>query len=160
MNLSPWSHLSILPRNPCPIFSVTNPKSLSSFISYESVETKFARKLQRARKRRRLFPQAVFSVFPLLPFESHEVLVPSESKTLHLYEARYLAMLEEVERLEIGALVSIRGICRVSIMKFLQMEPYLRGAVLPMQDNSPEIAAQINFAVTGLREAIYNLHSL
>ncbi|KAM1293822.1 hypothetical protein ACFX2H_013826 [Malus domestica] len=33
---------------------------------------------------------------PLLPFPLNEVLVPSESKALHLYEARYLALLEEV----------------------------------------------------------------
>jgi hypothetical protein len=33
---------------------------------------------------------------PLLPFSMSEVLVPTESKTLHLYEARYLALLEEV----------------------------------------------------------------
>ncbi|ONI35810.1 hypothetical protein PRUPE_1G555700 [Prunus persica] len=97
---------------------------------------------------------------PLLPFSLNEVLVPSESKTLHLYEARYLGLLEEslmrknklfvhfvldpiivensteeasfaarngclvfienVERLEVGALVSIRGIGRVKIVKFVQ----------------------------------------
>ncbi|XP_020107602.1 uncharacterized protein LOC109723580 isoform X1 [Ananas comosus] len=32
---------------------------------------------------------------PLLPFELGEVLIPSECKTLHLYEARFLALLEE-----------------------------------------------------------------
>jgi len=32
---------------------------------------------------------------PLLPFQPAEVLIPSESKTLHLYEARYIALLEE-----------------------------------------------------------------
>ncbi|CAN6678715.1 unnamed protein product [Malus baccata var. baccata] len=88
----------------------------------------------------------------LIPFPLNEVLVPSESKALHLYEARYLALpedsltrkklfvhfvldriiidnssgeasfatrngclvfIENVERLEVGALVSIRGIGRV-----------------------------------------------
>ncbi|KAM1075079.1 hypothetical protein ACFX1X_020253 [Malus domestica] len=97
---------------------------------------------------------------PLLPFPLNEVLVPSESKALHLYEARYLALLEDsltrkklfvhfvldpiiidnssgeasfatrngclvfienVERLEVGALVSIRGIGRVIIVKFVQV---------------------------------------
>jgi Lon protease-like protein len=33
---------------------------------------------------------------PLLPFPSSEVLLPGQVKTLHLYEARYLNMLEEV----------------------------------------------------------------
>ncbi|KAM7507576.1 hypothetical protein LguiA_018029 [Lonicera macranthoides] len=91
-----------------------------------------------------------------------QVLVPSESKTLHLFEARYLGLLEEsfirkkrlfvhfildpvvisstseeasfsarygclvqiekVERLDVGALVSIRGIGRVTIVKFEQKE--------------------------------------
>ncbi|RLM70325.1 uncharacterized protein C2845_PM17G06060 [Panicum miliaceum] len=32
---------------------------------------------------------------PLLPFQPAEELIPSESKTLHLYEARYIALLEE-----------------------------------------------------------------
>ncbi|XP_074378768.1 uncharacterized protein LOC141720320 isoform X5 [Apium graveolens] len=99
-------------------------------------------------------------VLPLLPFPLEQVLVPTESKTLHLYEARYLQLLEEsvsnkknffvhfvldpivvayatsgpsfaarygclaliekVERLEIGALVSIRGVGRVTIAKFEQ----------------------------------------
>ncbi|WVZ53065.1 hypothetical protein U9M48_004054 [Paspalum notatum var. saurae] len=34
---------------------------------------------------------------PLLPFQPAEVLIPSEAKTLHLYEARYIALLEEIE---------------------------------------------------------------
>ncbi|WIA22334.1 hypothetical protein OEZ85_004648 [Tetradesmus obliquus] len=38
------------------------------------------------------FPMAV----PLLPFPVEEVFLPGSVKTLHLYEARYLAMLEEV----------------------------------------------------------------
>eukprot|EP00879_Flechtneria_rotunda_P028469 GHRR01030585.1.p1 GENE.GHRR01030585.1~~GHRR01030585.1.p1 ORF type:complete len:179 (+),score=29.43 GHRR01030585.1:478-1014(+) len=33
---------------------------------------------------------------PLLPFAVEEVLLPGAVKTLHLFEARYLAMLEEV----------------------------------------------------------------
>lgn len=88
-----------------------------------------------------------------------QVLVPSETKTLHLYEARYLALLDEslfgtnkhfvhfvldpigindtaeasfaarygclvliekVERLDVGALVSIRGVGRVKIVKIVQ----------------------------------------
>ncbi|KAA8538696.1 hypothetical protein F0562_028323 [Nyssa sinensis] len=49
-------------------------------------------------KRCRFTPNARSSQaeFPLLPFPIDQALVPSESKTLHLYEARYLALLEEV----------------------------------------------------------------
>ncbi|KAL3622594.1 hypothetical protein CASFOL_034005 [Castilleja foliolosa] len=48
------------------------------------------------------------------------MLVPSEVKTLHLFEARYIALLEEVERLEIGASVLIRGVGRVKILELKQ----------------------------------------
>ncbi|KAF3321692.1 ATP-dependent protease La (LON) substrate-binding domain [Carex littledalei] len=92
---------------------------------------------------------------PLLPFGLDEVLVPSEAKTLHLYEARFLALLEEavsernktfvhfvldpvsnsrssfasycclihieqIEKVPIGALVSIRGISRVNVVELVQ----------------------------------------
>ncbi|XP_037497050.1 uncharacterized protein LOC105644307 [Jatropha curcas] len=46
-------------------------------------------------RQRRFSPNATSLELPLLPFNMGEVLVPSESKTLHLYEARYLALLEE-----------------------------------------------------------------
>ncbi|KAB8114695.1 hypothetical protein EE612_054254 [Oryza sativa] len=57
-----------------------------------------------ARATRRRHPRAVVRCsspspasldLPLLPFQPAEVLIPSECKTLHLYEARYLALLEE-----------------------------------------------------------------
>lgn len=97
---------------------------------------------------------------PCLPFTSTEVFVPSATTTLHLYEARFLALLEEamekhnnffvhfvldpvsdfgssamasfaasygcltlienVKRIEIGALVTIRGIGRVNIVTLTQ----------------------------------------
>ncbi|KAJ6757867.1 ATP-DEPENDENT PROTEASE LA (LON) DOMAIN PROTEIN, partial [Salix koriyanagi] len=51
---------------------------------------------RRISKRCRVSPNAASSLeLPLLPFNMNEVLVPTESKTLHLYEARYLALLEE-----------------------------------------------------------------
>lgn len=37
----------------------------------------------------------------LFNFVHFQVLVPSESKTLHLYEARYLALLEEVLKVHV-----------------------------------------------------------
>ncbi|KAH0776419.1 hypothetical protein KY290_007830 [Solanum tuberosum] len=140
------------------------------------------------------------SELPLLPFPIDQVLVPSETKTLHLYEARYLALLEEslfkkskffvhfvldpiaindtsgeasfaarygclvaiekVEQLEIGALVSIRGIGRVKILKFQQAEPYLTGAVIPLLDNIPHSDTELSSKVLKIKEALRSLNSL
>ncbi|KAI8531073.1 hypothetical protein RHMOL_Rhmol11G0109300 [Rhododendron molle] len=120
---------------------------------------------ERPNKRHCFVPKARYSSsseaveLPLLPFPMDQVLVPSETKTLHLYEARYLALLDEslfgtnkhfvhfvldpigindtaeasfaarygclvliekVERLDVGALVSIRGVGRVKIVKIVQ----------------------------------------
>jgi hypothetical protein len=41
-------------------------------------------------------PPAFPLTAPLLPFMADEVLLPGCTKTLHLYEARFLALLEEV----------------------------------------------------------------
>lgn len=151
------------------------------------------------KQRRRLCPTAVSLDLPLLPFNMNEVLVPSESKTLHLYEARYLALLEEsllrkknfvhfvldpiaisnsggeasfaarygclvlienVERLDVGALVSIRGIGRVKILKFLQADPYLKGEVRPMQDMVLDSATNITSKVLQVKEALHSLNKL
>ncbi|WCJ44199.1 ATP-dependent protease La (LON) domain protein [Euphorbia peplus] len=143
---------------------------------------------------------ASFLDLPLLPFNMSEVLVPSESKVLHLYEARYLALLEEslkkkeklfvhfvldpinmnssgteasfaarygclvfiesVERLDVGALISIRGIGRVKIVNFSQSEPYMIGEVIPMQDMILESASTINSKLTEVKQALYSLNSL
>ncbi|KAK1299557.1 hypothetical protein QJS10_CPB13g00882 [Acorus calamus] len=140
------------------------------------------RNLAASKKLRSSARESYFMELPLLPFQPDEVLVPSECKTLHLYEARFLALLEEsldrrekffvhlvlhpilgsrsargasfaarygclvcienVERLDIGALVSIRGIGRVSVTKLQQMEPYLRGLVVPLRDNVPNCESE------------------
>ncbi|KAG9457137.1 hypothetical protein H6P81_001645 [Aristolochia fimbriata] len=134
----------------------SNRKSLGSC----ATPTTELKNCDRLKKCRQWELKASYLDLPLLPFESDEVLVPSECKTLHLYEARFLALLEEsllrkkrlfvhfvldpiirkgtpagssfaarygclvlvenVETLEIGALVSIRGIGRVSIVKLKQ----------------------------------------
>ncbi|XP_058089895.1 uncharacterized protein LOC131236616 isoform X4 [Magnolia sinica] len=147
--------------NPNPNHSLKFSTSSSPFLSSSnSPKITIPGNFNRLRNRRnRSSKDACFSDLPLLPFQSEEVLVPSEMKTLHLYESRFLALLEEalvskklfvhfvlepvltsgsslgasfaarygslvlienVERLEIGALVSIRGIGRVSIVKFVQ----------------------------------------
>ncbi|KAJ8747309.1 hypothetical protein K2173_012957 [Erythroxylum novogranatense] len=148
--------------------------------------------------RRCFAPNATSLELPLLPFNTneilfflHSVLIPSESKSLHLYEARYLALLEEllsllrkkklfvhfvldpilisnsgaeasfaarhgclvtienVERLDVGALVSIRGIGRVKIVRSIQLlsDPYLKGAGIPWQDRVLRDASQLNSKV-------------
>ncbi|WRX31171.1 Lon protease [Theobroma cacao] len=128
-----------------------------------------------------------------------QVLVPSESKTLHLYEARYLALLEEsllrkklfvhfvldpiaisnsrgeasfaarygclvlienIEQLDVGALVSIRGIGRVKIIKFLQADPYLKGEVRPQQDMVLDSTTNITSKVLQVKEALHSLNKL
>nr|VDC61118.1 unnamed protein product [Brassica rapa] len=152
-------------------------------------------------KQRRLKIIAKSLDLPLLPFSMSEVLVPTESKTLHLYEARYLALLEEsmkrknnmfvhfildpisisekateasfaarygclvlienVERLDIGALVSIRGAGRVKISRFLGADPYLSGEVRPIQDRfNYESSNEITSEISNLKESIKNLNSL
>ncbi|XP_041018593.1 uncharacterized protein LOC121260691 isoform X2 [Juglans microcarpa x Juglans regia] len=151
-------------------------------------------------KRRRLLPIASSLQLPLLPFNINEVLVPTERKTLHLYEARYLSLLDEsllrkknlfvhfvldpisisdstgeasfaarygclilienVERLDVGALVTIRGIGRTKILNFVKADPYLLGVIIPMQDEIPESSSKVSSKVVEVREAIYNLNSL
>ncbi|XP_058189838.1 uncharacterized protein LOC131307377 isoform X3 [Rhododendron vialii] len=121
---------------------------------------------ERPYKRHRFVPKARYSSsseaveLPLLPFPMDQVLVPSETKTLHLYEARYLSLLDEVERLDVGALVSIRGVGRVKIVKIVQANPYLRGAVIPMQDVVPDSLSKVTFQVVELKEALHCLNGL
>ncbi|KAE8649021.1 hypothetical protein Csa_007982 [Cucumis sativus] len=137
---------------------------------------------------------------PLLPFGVNDVLVPSESKTLHLYEARYLALLDEslfrknkvfvhfvldpvavsdssreisfaarhaclvfienVERLQVGALVTIRGIGRVKIIELLQVDPYLRGTILSVRDNIVQDECLLSSKVMDVKNVLHNLNSL
>ncbi|KAI3512944.1 hypothetical protein L1887_20267 [Cichorium endivia] len=143
---------------------------------------------------------AGFLELPLLPFPSDQVLVPSETKTLHLFEARYLKLLdqclfkkkklfvhfvldpivtsstseeasfaarygclvfiEKVEPLDVGALVTIRGIGRVTLVKFAKADPFLEGIVLPLQDNVPQSESEISSKVLELKEALQGLNSL
>ncbi|KAJ6693668.1 hypothetical protein OIU85_004446 [Salix viminalis] len=155
---------------------------------------------RRISKRCRVSPNAASSLeLPLLPFNMNEVLVPTESKTLHLYEARYLALLEEsllrkklfvhfvldpilisnsgteasfaarygclvnienIKRLEVGALVSVRGIGRVKLINFVQSEPYLKGEVIPMQDMVIGSGNEISSKVIAVKDALRSLNSL
>ncbi|XP_073062814.1 uncharacterized protein [Primulina eburnea] len=169
-----------------PIY-INNP--LSSI--YPKIRVNFTR------QRRRI--QASSLVLPLLPFPIQQVLVPSEAKTIHLYEARYLALLEEsllkndvfvhfvldpivfggtsiegsfaarygclvfiekVEQLQIGALVSIRGVGRVKIVGFKQLQPYMTGEVIPLIDNFSSETTEISSKVLQLKDALFTLNSL
>lgn len=78
------------------------------------------------------------------------------------FAARYgcLVLIENVERLEIGALVSIRGIGRVKIVNFNQADPYLKGVVIPLQDNVPDSMNKVSSDITKLKESLYQLNSL
>ncbi|KAF4354518.1 hypothetical protein F8388_022240 [Cannabis sativa] len=196
----------------------------------------FLREAKSSSKRCRLAPAMASSMeLPLLPFGLSEVLVPSESKTLHLYEARYLALLEEdtmqlpfhyrsslpmslmkksklfvhfildpimvdeasaepsfaarygclvlienVEKLDVGALVSIRGVGRIKIVKFaqaskrkifsdsgnfnhcciVQAAPFLKGVVIPEKDDDPESLSRLSSKVSEMKEALHSLNSL
>ncbi|KAF3445406.1 hypothetical protein FNV43_RR10582 [Rhamnella rubrinervis] len=195
----------------CTAFNLACPSSIASFgirfLHHRRVsEAGIARNLRErfpntsSMRRRHLAPLASYLELPLLPFVTNEVLVPSESKTLHLYEARYLALLEEslmrkkklfvhfvlapilvddsssepsfaarygclvcienVERLEVGALVSIRGVGRVKIVSFLQADPYLQGVVVPEHDKVPDSPSRLSSKVMEVKEALCSLNSV
>ncbi|KAK4745067.1 hypothetical protein SAY87_011379 [Trapa incisa] len=188
----------------CTVSLLTEPRGGRSNDLFHSHSARFQPNPlsnQRRRRRRPLAPCNSSALeLPLLPFNVNEVLVPSEVKTLHLYEARYLALLddalskksklfvhfvldpisvpgssdglsfaarygclvliENVERLDVGALVSIRGICRVKIANFVQAEPYLTGVVLPLKDENPGDSSNISATVAKVKESLHNLNSL
>ncbi|XP_030527952.1 uncharacterized protein LOC115739139 [Rhodamnia argentea] len=197
--LRPVSPTPIVPLKPLSL-QLRHPLSHS----FDSAKLFPGRK--RPRRGRRLFPSASSSSsssssleLPLLPFNVNEVLVPSESKVLHLYEAIYLALLEEslsrknlfvhfvlepinipgssdgtsfaakygclvliekVEQLDVGALVSIRGVCRVKLLNFIQAEPYLKGLVIPLQDSIAENPSETSSKVDQLKESLCDLIKL
>ncbi|KAL3503935.1 hypothetical protein ACH5RR_033776 [Cinchona calisaya] len=82
-------------------------------------------------------------------FFVHLVLDPiavNETLTEASFATRYgcLVSIEKVEHLDDGALVFIRGIGRVKIVRFAQEEPFLCGAVIPLKDNVLHEAAELN----------------
>eukprot|EP00850_Spirogloea_muscicola_P015607 SM000121S26004 [mRNA] locus=s121:246748:248585:- [translate_table: standard] len=141
---------------------------------------------------------------PCLPFSPsegsnalHQVFVPASSKTLHLYEARFLALLDEVlektnnlfahivveavlagegqgsfvasygclaivenvRRLTVGALVTVRGIGRIKLLGVTQLEPFLRGRVVPVRDE-PADATAVSAALGHLRSTLADIQLL
>ncbi|XP_066161676.1 uncharacterized protein [Oryza sativa Japonica Group] len=123
-----------------------------------------------ARATRRRHPRAVVRCsspspasldLPLLPFQPAEVLIPSECKTLHLYEARYLALLEEALYRTNNSFVHLvlDPVVSGSPKASFAMEPYLRGDVSPIMDISSE-SIELGLRISKLRESMCNLHSL
>ncbi|KAL1533911.1 hypothetical protein AAHA92_33726 [Salvia divinorum] len=138
---------------------ISNPPPLISLLSIPNLHSSFASPLTCRRRRFQICASSL--VLPLLPFPIDQVLIPSEVKSLHLYEARYIALLEEslfqknklfvhfvldpiglggtsaeasfaarygclvtiekVEKLDIGALVLIRGVGRVKLLEFRKL---------------------------------------
>ncbi|CAI5473245.1 unnamed protein product [Closterium sp. Yama58-4] len=142
---------------------------------------------------------------PCLPFNPAEVFLPGSSKTLHLYEARYLALLEEVltrsngllghvvlepmrsedgqgmtfvasygclsyvesvRKLQVGALVAVRGVGRIRLQQLTQVEPFLRGQVVIVTDDQLEGAGaggtreEVKKAVEELRAVLRDVQEL
>ncbi|KAH8949104.1 hypothetical protein BDL97_10G013400 [Sphagnum fallax] len=136
---------------------------------------------------------------PCLPFSPAEVFVPSSTKTLHLYEARFLALLDEViaagnnllahivvqpvqgdnpgvasfvanygclahiesvRRLDIGALVTIRGIGRLKMVSLTQVEPFIKSTVVPVTDDYPEDRESLSVSVEALRKTLSEVQQL
>ena len=62
-------------------------------------------------------PQVEFGEFalPLLPFPLDQVMLPGETKELHLYEARYLSLLEEVLKGKREADDALRGVYKEGV---------------------------------------------
>ncbi|KAL3638681.1 hypothetical protein CASFOL_016588 [Castilleja foliolosa] len=190
--------LTIIPKAPALNFHVISPLYNTNPCSSPPLVLNSQSRLKFPSQRRRFLVQASSVALPLLPFPIDQVLVPSEVKTLHLFEARYIALLEEslyqknklfvhfvldpigfagtsveeaarysclaiiekVERLEIGALVLIRGVGRVKILDFKQDEPYLTGEVMPLQDNVLNNEKDLMSRVSELKEALHSLNSL
>eukprot|EP00250_Pteridium_aquilinum_P004907 c15086_g1_i1 orf=30-977(+) len=137
---------------------------------------------------------------PCLPFNPAEVFIPTATKTLHLYEARFLALLEEaiskyhnmfahiviepvsdgveegvlsfatkygclaqiesVRRMDVGALVTIRGVGRLNLAKLTQLEPFLKGSLVPVHDAASTETKDIDAAVEGLKLVLADVQRL
>ncbi|MCO5602510.1 hypothetical protein L7F22_056643 [Adiantum nelumboides] len=146
------------------------------------------------------FPEPAIMELPCLPFTAAEVFIPTATKTLHLYEARFLALLDEalgkyhnlfahiviervsdgaeegvlsfatkygclaqiesVRRMEVGALVTIRGVGRVNLVKLTQLEPFLKGSLVPFHDAASLDTEDVDAAVKGLRMILADVQRL
>ncbi|CAI5957914.1 unnamed protein product [Closterium sp. NIES-64] len=143
--------------------------------------------------------EGIVMELPCLPFNPAEVFLPGSSKTLHLYEARYLALLEEVltrssgllghvvlepmrsedgqgmtfvasygclsyvesvRKLQVGALVAVRGVGRIRLQQLTQVEPFLRGQVAVVSDDRPQEGAGAGGAGEEVKGAVEELRAV
>nr|XP_019708765.1 uncharacterized protein LOC105053184 isoform X3 [Elaeis guineensis] len=169
------SSYSLPPQIPNLNFYPTNPRFNWSSKSPSSGRSAIIRRLRRYCSP---VPNPSCSLdLPLLPFELDESLQRRKKLFVHFvldpfftsrssagasFAARYgcLVLIESIKQLEIGALVSIRGIGRVRIVELMQMEPYLRGVILPILDDVSGQKSEIDSKLLELRKSIHNLHSL
>ncbi|KAL2633030.1 hypothetical protein R1flu_004509 [Riccia fluitans] len=147
---------------------------------------------------------AMIVELPCLPFSPAEVFVPSSTKMLHLYEARFLALLDEVmgkynnlfahiiiepmgpgrsdddgkgtasflatygclarvenvQRLDIGAAVTIRGIGRIKLIGLTQLEPFLKSTIVSLKDDAPKDEEAVAAALNELQATLNNVQEL
>uniref|UniRef100_A0A9I9DQV5 Uncharacterized protein n=1 Tax=Cucumis melo TaxID=3656 RepID=A0A9I9DQV5_CUCME len=90
---------------------------------------------------------------PLLPFGVNDVLVPSESKTLHLYEARNSSFNSS------GMETSGACFSPTVVVDWL-VDPYLRGRILSVRDNIVQDECSLSSKVMDVKNVLHNLNSL
>ncbi|KAH7280778.1 hypothetical protein KP509_36G014100 [Ceratopteris richardii] len=78
------------------------------------------------------------------------------------FAAKYgcLAQIENVRRMEVGALVSIRGLGRINLAKLTQLEPFLKGTLVPFHDAVHSDAEELDAAVEELKTVLADVQRL
>lgn len=71
-----------------------------------------------------------------------------------------LARIESVKRLDIGALVSIRGIGRIKMVSLTQMEPFIKSTVMPVRDAYPEDRQPLLKKIESLKKTLAEVQQL
>lgn len=62
--------------------------------------------------------------------------------------------------MDVGALVTIRGVGRVHLAKLTQLEPFLKGMLMPVHDKPLADTLAISTAVQGLQLVLADIHQL
>jgi len=74
--------------------------------------------------------------------------------------AVWLALKVQVKQLEIGALVTIRGLGRIKMVSLTQMEPFIKSTVLPVRDEYPEERESLPTKIDGLKKTLAEVQQL
>ncbi|XP_073141389.1 uncharacterized protein [Henckelia pumila] len=152
-----------------------NPPVISPIYSNNPLSSVYPKiRVNFTRQRRRI--QASSLVLPLLPFPIQQSLLKNKvfvhfvldpivfggTSVEGSFAAKYgcLVFIEKVEQLQIGALVSIRGVGRVNILGFKEVQPYLTGEVVPLIDNFLSETNEISSKILELKDALFTLNSL